>query len=187
MPTSKYIVARTDEIAENDRLIVDVAGREIGVFNVDGKFYAMLNRCPHVGGPLCRGGVVREIFAPEPGLVKSNPANVYVTCPWHNWEFDIRTGQSYWNPTGLRARNFPVSVESGEAVQRDIDSGRAQRTPGPYQAEMFPVTIEDDYIVLNIASRRAMAKSAAKDPSDADPMRDVDAGSDDKPEKAKGR
>jgi nitrite reductase/ring-hydroxylating ferredoxin subunit len=157
MRTSKFIVAKTSDIAVNDRLIVEVAGREIGIYNVDGQFYAMLNRCPHLGGPLCRGGVVTEVFASEPGAVKGNQSKVFVTCPWHNWEFDIRTGQSYWNPIGLRARNYRVSVEHGDAVLRDLEEGTAERTPGPYQAEMIPVTIEDDYIVLSMRSAVASA------------------------------
>ena len=36
--------------------LVTIEGREIGVFNVHGEFYALRNRCPHQGGALCKGG-----------------------------------------------------------------------------------------------------------------------------------
>lgn len=54
-----------------------VGDREIGVFNVDGTFYAIENTCPHQGGPLADGWI--------DGCV--------VTCPWHSWSFDLRDGK----------------------------------------------------------------------------------------------
>ena len=156
----RFVVARTREIPEGERLIVDVAGREIGIYNVRGRFHALLNRCPHLGGPLCRGQVVTEVTARVPGEIKGNPDKVYATCPWHNWEFDIETGQSYWNPKGLRARPFPVGVEAGEAIRRAMESGSAERVPGPFTAETVPVSIEDDYIVLSL---RAMPAAPARE------------------------
>ena len=50
--------ATVDEIPPGGRKIVEVAGRTIGVFNVDGEFFALLNRCPHQGGPLCTGNTL---------------------------------------------------------------------------------------------------------------------------------
>ncbi len=151
----RYVVARTDEIPEGERLIVTVGGREIGIYHVKGAFYALLNLCPHLGGPLCRGQVVTEITALVPGEIRGNPDKVYATCPWHNWEFDIRTGQSYWNPKGLRARPFPVDVEGGEALRRAMENGSAERVRGPYQAETIPVSIESEYVVLSLRSAPA--------------------------------
>ena len=49
------VVGTIDEIPPGQRKIVDVAGRTIGVFNVGGDYFALLNRCPHQGGPLCSG------------------------------------------------------------------------------------------------------------------------------------
>ncbi|MFC0406842.1 Rieske (2Fe-2S) protein [Roseomonas elaeocarpi] len=146
----RYVVARKDDIAEGDRLIVEVAGREIGIYHVNGAFYALLNRCPHLGGPLCHGQVVTEVTAAVPGEVRGNPDKVYATCPWHNWEFDIRTGQSYWNPKGLRARPFNVALEAGESLREALESGSAERVPGPYAAETIPVAVEDEYLVLSL-------------------------------------
>lgn len=145
----RFVIGRPIDVPEGNRIIVNVDDREIGVYRIDGAFFALLNHCPHLGGPLCQGQLVSEVFAPVPGDVRGNSDRVFVTCPWHNWEFDVRTGQSYWNPM-LRARPFAVDVERGEAVAAAIEQGSAGRVPGPYMAETIPVTIEDDYLVISL-------------------------------------
>ncbi len=69
-------VASTADIPPGQAKAFVVGDREIGVFNVDGTFYAIENTCPHQGGPLADGWIE--------GCV--------VTCPWHSWSFDVRTG-----------------------------------------------------------------------------------------------
>ncbi len=144
-----YVVARTDEIPEGGRIIVNAGGREVGVYRLNGRFLALLNRCPHRGGPLCKGGVVTEISAPTPGDIRNDRSKLYVTCPWHNWEFDITTGQSYGSTRGPRARLVPVGVKQGSAVA-SLEAHTAERIPGPYKAEMVPVAVESDYVVLSM-------------------------------------
>ncbi len=65
----KYIVATVEEIPPGARKIIEVAGRSIGVFNLDGAFFALRNRCPHQGGPLCDGTQGGLIVAPVPRRV----------------------------------------------------------------------------------------------------------------------
>jgi 3-phenylpropionate/trans-cinnamate dioxygenase ferredoxin subunit len=89
-------------------------------------------------------------------------------CPWHNWEFDIRTGKSWFDPRRTKVRAFPAHVEPGAALASDPRRARARSgesaaqkdsaTPsmpmdggaveGPYQAETFPVKVEADYVVV---------------------------------------
>ena len=57
--------------------------------------------------------------------------------PWHGWEFDIRTGQSWCDPTRVRARPYAVSVQPGTRL-----------VAGPYVAETVPVSVENDYVVV---------------------------------------
>jgi 3-phenylpropionate/trans-cinnamate dioxygenase ferredoxin subunit len=64
---AKYIVATLDELPPGSRKLVEVAGRSIGVFNLEGEFYALRNRCPHQGGPLCEGKLSGLIQAAKPG------------------------------------------------------------------------------------------------------------------------
>jgi 3-phenylpropionate/trans-cinnamate dioxygenase ferredoxin subunit len=158
----RYVVGRVEDFPETDRLLVEVNGREIGVFRVDGEFFAVLNRCPHLGGPLCYGQVVSKVSSPAPGIVNIDPSQTLLTCPYHNWEFDIRTGQSYVDPDNLHARPFPIGVEVGTDIQSDVESGVVGMIKGPYQAEMIDVDVEEEYIVLSLKapSRRLAAKPA---------------------------
>ncbi|HVW44312.1 MAG TPA: Rieske 2Fe-2S domain-containing protein [Amycolatopsis sp.] len=151
--SQRFVVARVDEIPPGERRIVEAGGREIGVYNVGGRFYAMLNRCPHLAGPLCAGQVVNAVESSGPGDVRLEESRTYVTCPWHNWEFDIETGQSYWNPK-LRARPLPVGVEDGAEIEAALARGDLARLPGPYRAEMVPVSVESDYVVLSLRPTR---------------------------------
>ena len=108
----KYVVASADEIPPGGRKIVDVAGRSIGVFNVDGEYFALRNRCPHQGGALCEGKLWGVLKADTPGAFEYSPTREILTCPWHGWEFHVRTGQSWCEPIRLRVRRYDVSVET---------------------------------------------------------------------------
>ncbi len=94
---AKHVVATVDEIPPGERKIVEVAGRSIGVFNVDGAFYALRNRCPHQGGPLCRGTIAGFVSATKPGEYRVSRHGRTLRCPWHGWEFDVTTGQSWFD------------------------------------------------------------------------------------------
>jgi 3-phenylpropionate/trans-cinnamate dioxygenase ferredoxin subunit len=153
---TRYVVARADEIPDGARLVVDVGGREVGIFKVDGEFFALLNRCPHLGGPLCRGQLLEPVLSSGPGDVRLGDAAL-ITCPWHGWEFDIRTGRSYWNPDHLRSRRFPVGVEPGAALRRFLETGGNERIVGPYRAETVPVDVDADYIVVTMRTPPATA------------------------------
>ena len=95
---SRHVVATIDEIAPGTCKVVTINGREIGVFNVNQEFFALINRCPHQGAPLCRGAIVSRLEAPMPGDYRLTRQGEMLRCPWHCWEFDIRTGQSWCDP-----------------------------------------------------------------------------------------
>ena len=133
----RQVVARAVEVAPGHCKIVNVNGREIGVFNLNGEYFALANRCPHEGGPLCQGKIIPLIQSERPGHYKLARHQEFLRCPWHGWEFEIRTGQSWCDPKSTRARQFQVKVESGESLVK-----------GPYVAETFPVSIEEDYLVV---------------------------------------
>jgi len=135
----RQVVARAGDVAPGQCKIVNVAGREIGVFNVDGRYFALANRCPHEGGPLCQGRIVALVQSDGPGHYALTRDREFLRCPWHGWEFDIRTGQSWCDPKSTRARQFQVTVEPGEALVK-----------GPYVAETFPVSIEEEYLVVEV-------------------------------------
>lgn len=136
---SRHVVARVDEIAEGKSKLVNVEGRAIAVWNVKGEFLAIANRCPHEGADLCKGNVVPLIESDEPGVVKLSRHGELVRCPWHGWEFDLRTGKSWCDPARTRVKSYDVNVQSGKAL-----------VEGPYQAEVFKISIDDNYVVLEL-------------------------------------
>lgn len=101
---SKHVVAPVSEIPPGSKKLVTVRGQPIVIFNLDGVFYGLFNR-----------------------------------CPWHGWEFDIRTGQSWCEPARIKVRSCPVEVAHGEELVQ-----------GPYVAETVKVAIEDDYVVVDV-------------------------------------
>jgi nitrite reductase/ring-hydroxylating ferredoxin subunit len=158
----RYVVARTGDIPDGQRLVTEVGGRKIGVFNVKGKFYALLHRCPHAHGPLCDGLLQKRVYAEKPGLIRDDPNTLFLSCPWHGWLFDLDTGQSWWDPGKTRARRFPVEVTHGDVIaERLSSSGAAERQPGPYVAEVYPVEVEDDYIVVTLRPRQERSATDA--------------------------
>ena len=102
------------------RKIISVAGVEIAVFKIAGEFRAYENVCPHMGGPACQGKMipkVEEIISADRtsrGLQFSK-TQVNVTCPWHGYEFDIRTGQ-HAGSRRYRLRPVGVRLESGDVL-----------------------------------------------------------------------
>ena len=142
----KYVVATPDEIPPGERKIVEIGGRSIGVFNIDGEYFAIRNSCPHQGGPLCSGLVTGFLESPAPGNYNYTRQGEILRCPWHSWEFDIKTGQSWWSPAQRRVRKYEVQVESGE----NIEASSSAPEKGPYVADTFPVTVEQQYVVIEI-------------------------------------
>ncbi len=136
---SKHVVASVAEIPPGGRKIVTVRGRSIGVFNLGGEFFALINRCPHQGAVLCEGEVVSRLISDGPGDYKLGEAGEMIRCPWHCWEFDIRTGQSWCDPESMQARMYNVSVEPGEELAK-----------GPLVAETVAVSVEQDYVVVEM-------------------------------------
>lgn len=136
---ARHVVATVEEIAPGSCKIVTVRGREIGIFNIASEFYALINRCPHEGAALCKGHITGRMEADKPGDYRLTHMGEMLRCPWHSWEFDIRTGQSWCDPDHTFVRSYKVSVEPGEALVK-----------GPYVAETVPVRVDGNYIVVDV-------------------------------------
>jgi 3-phenylpropionate/trans-cinnamate dioxygenase ferredoxin subunit len=147
---AKYVVAAVEEIPPGSRKMVELAGRLIGVFNVAGEFFALRNQCPHQGGPLCEGRFSGLIEAARPGEYRYSRPGEILRCPWHGWEFDIRTGQSWWNPVHTRVRRYEVTVEASADLELDDAAPVPGLKKGPYIAETFPVSVEEQYVVVEV-------------------------------------
>jgi nitrite reductase/ring-hydroxylating ferredoxin subunit len=136
---AKHVVAAADDIPPGSRKLVTVKGRPVVVFNVAGEYFGLLNRCPHQGGNLCEGKLTGLLEAAEPGQYRYSRQGEILRCPWHGWEFDVRTGQSYCEPDKIKARKFDVSLTEGRSI-----------VEGAYVAETFPVAVEGHYVVVTM-------------------------------------
>lgn len=139
---SKHVIGTTAEIAPGQRKIVEVGGISIGVFNVGGVYYALRNRCPHQGAPLCQGSLKGTALPSLPGEYVWAREGEILRCPWHGWEFDVTNGRSICNPHRLRVRAYEVTVEAALPDEEADPS-----------IETFPVTTEAGNVVLNIPFR----------------------------------
>lgn len=135
----KYVVATLEEIPPGSQKLVHVKGRAIAVFNVEGELFGISDACPHQGGSLVTGATVGLTTSTEPGKYCHSRSGEFVRCPWHSWEFDLRTGRSWCDPLKFRTKSYDVSVQPGEAP-----------VAGPYVAETYSVSIVDQYIVVDL-------------------------------------
>ncbi len=101
MSTAK--LASIKEVSPGKSKIVDVGGKAIALFNINGTLYAINNRCTHVGGPLGQGSVEGNV----------------VICPWHGSRFDITTGNVVGPPARRPVTTYRVIVE-GEDILIDL-------------------------------------------------------------------
>ena len=136
---SKHVVAPVRELPPGSRKLVDVDGRAIVIFNIGGEFFALLNRCPHQGGNLCDGRLIGLVESSQPGVYRYGRQGEILRCPWHGWEFDVRTGKSRCEPARIRTKAYEVGIEPGRSL-----------VEGPYRAETFPVAVEEEYVVVEV-------------------------------------
>ena len=121
---ARHVIAPVDELPPGTRKFLTIDERPIAIFNIKGEFFGLLNRCPHQGAALCEGPLIGLAQSSDPGEIEYTRLGEILRCPWHGWEFDIRTGQSYCDPKKFRTRAYPVNVEPGTNVVK-----------GPYVAE----------------------------------------------------
>lgn len=121
---AEHRVGSLHDFEEGDKRLVALDGVEIGIFNLDGTFYAWRNVCPHQGGPVCQGRVFSrvvgnlDVSGELKGLLYDEHAR-HIVCPWHGAEFDIRTGH-HAATDSLSLDPIPTVVRDGE-VFLDVD------------------------------------------------------------------
>lgn len=92
-------VAESTELKPGSGMVVEAAGRELALFNVEGEFYCIDNTCPHMEGPLGEGDLDGDT----------------VMCPWHAWSFNVKTGEGLYG-LGVCIRSFRCKVEEGAVL-----------------------------------------------------------------------
>ena len=99
-------VANLSDLGPGSSMTVEANGKAVALFNVDGTVYALDNTCLHRGGPLGEGFLEGDVVA----------------CPWHMWEYNVRTGEKAGEPS-LKVATYPVEVE-GNDVKVQLTSGK---------------------------------------------------------------
>ena len=127
------------EFADRTIRTVGVNGREIGIVRWNGAMYAVNNLCTHQSGPVCSGILSGRLTAASPGGMDLDTSMPILACPWHGWEFDLRTGKSWCEPDRTKVRSYETKVEPGEALGE-----------GPLKADTFPVSVEKQYVVVDV-------------------------------------
>jgi nitrite reductase/ring-hydroxylating ferredoxin subunit len=95
-------VLSADALPAGQGMAVIAGGREYAVFNVDGAFHCIDNECPHREGPLAEGELEDDV----------------VTCPWHAWQINVRTGEVLY-ASSLCVGSHACKVEDG-AIWIDV-------------------------------------------------------------------
>ena len=103
------------DLQSGERRIVEVDGKHIGLFNVNGDYFALHNRCPHMGGNLCAGPVTGTALHTDTTEFVYGRQGELVRCGWHGWEFEIATGQCLVDER-MKVRTYPVTQEAGQLV-----------------------------------------------------------------------
>jgi len=99
-------ITKAENIPSRQGRAVTIGGMDLAIFNVNGRFFAIDNRCPHKGGPLSDGIV----------------AGTTVVCPLHGWRFDLESGLAARATAPACVTTFPTRVENG-IVLVDVEAG----------------------------------------------------------------
>ena len=124
-------VAKVDEIPSGNMKHVELNGKEIMMANLDGKFYALNDRCSHTNAPLSMGHIQGNI----------------VTCPMHGARFDITTGKKMSDPEfpSLKTDSLP------ENLQKYMEyAGQLLSQIKTYNQEIYEVKVEDNFVKVKL-------------------------------------
>lgn len=109
-------VGTVDEVREEGCRIVDVNGRRVGVISVGEDFYAISDKCPHMGASMCTGSLSGTFVPAGPHEYVYGQDDRVIRCPWHGWEFDLESGRSLLEPKRVGLKTYEVSQRDGEVV-----------------------------------------------------------------------
>ena len=110
------VVGRVEEVRREGCRIVSVNGRPVGVISVGEEFFAVSDRCPHMGASMCSGTLGGTFLPAAPQELVHGMDGSVLRCPWHGWEFDLRTGRSLLEPDRVGLKTYRVTERDGTVV-----------------------------------------------------------------------
>ncbi|MFO1450120.1 MAG: Rieske (2Fe-2S) protein [Opitutaceae bacterium] len=129
---AKHPVAKVSELPPGARRLVRVGNIEVGLFHVEGRIVAYRNVCPHAGAPVCVGRISGTSLPSAVYDYQYGHEGCILRCPWHGWEFDLRTGEHLVDPS-TRLKAIPVVPPA---------------SPASEQLEPIPIEREGDSLCL---------------------------------------
>jgi 3-phenylpropionate/trans-cinnamate dioxygenase ferredoxin subunit len=135
----EQLIGRLEDFPEGKPWRFDTGRFSLCLVRRGERVFALYDQCPHRQANLSAGTVGGTAVPSEVGVFEYGRDGEILRCPWHGWEFDVRTGQSYCEPERIQVRSYPVEVAEGQRVVQ-----------GPYVAETVPVTVEEQYVVVDV-------------------------------------
>jgi nitrite reductase (NADH) small subunit len=109
-------VGAVDDVRREGCRVVNVHGRPVGVISVGDEFFAIADRCPHMGASMCSGSLGGTFVPSAPHELVYGLDERVIRCPWHGWEFDLESGRSLLEPARFGLKAYRVTVEDGDVV-----------------------------------------------------------------------
>lgn len=114
---NELYVCKVGELDDGSVRLIGEPGRQIGVMLHEGEYLAYRNRCPHQGGPACEGvriPQVQDVIDGDGQFLgqRYDENDLHIVCPWHGYEFHIKTGEHVINPK-IRLHKHKAVVREG--------------------------------------------------------------------------
>ncbi len=114
---AQVFVCNEFEMKDGDVRIVRQDRTEVGIYRHDGVFYAYRNHCLHQGGPACEGIIrnkVVDLIGPDRDFLGQtyDESEPHIVCPWHGWEYKLKTGECAPDPR-MRLKRYEVVQREG--------------------------------------------------------------------------
>jgi 3-phenylpropionate/trans-cinnamate dioxygenase ferredoxin subunit len=109
-------VAVAGDLCVGEKRRFEAGGRALVVGRIgENEYFALSGACPHQGADLAAGRLAGTcVPTDEVGRYEFDPDVVVLRCPWHGFEFDVRTGRHVFVPRSrFRLKSYPVAVEDG--------------------------------------------------------------------------
>jgi nitrite reductase (NADH) small subunit len=109
-------IGAVEDVRREGCRVVQVEGRQVGIISVGSRFYAISDRCPHMGASMCAGSVSGTFLPSRPSELVYGLDEQVIRCPWHGWEFDLESGRSLLEPQRFGLRTYTVTEDDGQVV-----------------------------------------------------------------------
>jgi 3-phenylpropionate/trans-cinnamate dioxygenase ferredoxin subunit len=119
-----------DDLAPGEKRRIVVGSRAIALCrSASGEYFAIGDNCPHQGASLCAGALGGTTLPSTPGQYAWGREGEVLKCPWHAWEFDVRSGRSLFGDEKMRIASYELRIEDGDVIFAGRRGRKAAATP----------------------------------------------------------